>query len=185
MSRIGKKPIPIPQGVEASINEGWVDVKGPLGSVKQVFPVGVTIELDKGAKILQVKRPDDQKKSKAFQGLTRALIANAVQGVVTGFQKSLSIVGTGFSAKLKGKHLEINVGFCLPVVLMIPEGIKVELPNPTSIVLKSCDKHLVGQFAATIRAIRPPEPYKGKGIRYLHEVVKLKARKGVGATAKA
>lgn len=184
MSRIGKKPISVPQGVELKIGEGYAEVKGPLGSVRQEFPSSISVEFDQGKREILVARPDDERRSRAFHGLTRALLANAVNGVVQNFQKSLSIVGTGYNAKLKGKHLELQVGFCLPVSLMIPEGLKVEVPMPTKIVIKGCDRHLVGQFAANVRRVRPPENYKGKGIRYTDEVVKLKASKSVGAGAK-
>lgn len=180
MSRIGKKPISVPQGVDVKISPGCVEVKGPLGSVKQNFPTSIDVKFDAAQRILQVSRPNDQKRSKAFQGLSRALIANAVKGVTVGFEKGFTIVGTGYNAKLKGKHLELQVGYCLPQALMIPDGLKVEVPAPTKIIVKGCDRHLVGQFAANIRRVRPPDPYKGKGIRYVDEVVKTKERKGAG-----
>lgn len=179
MSRIGKKPIPIPKDVEVNLQPGSIETKGPKGTMKQDFPASIEVQLDNDR--ICVQRPDDLKQSKAFQGLTRALIANAVNGVSTGFEKSLDIVGTGYNAKLKGKHLELQIGFCLPKALMIPEGLTVEVPSPTKIIVKGCNKQLLGQFAANVRAIRPPDPYKGKGIRYSNEQVKLKASKSIGA----
>jgi large subunit ribosomal protein L6 len=183
MSRIGKKPIPVPAGVTVNITPGCIDLKGPLGTLQQKFPATMKVELSAEKKIITVTRPDDEKQSMAFHGLTRALINNAVKGVVQSYEKSLDIVGTGYNAKLKGKHLELQVGFFLPQTRMIPEGLQVTLPNPTKIVVKGCDKQLVGQFAASVRAIRPPDPYKGKGVRYSKEIVKLKASKAVGGGA--
>ena len=159
---------------------GHVEVKGPKGKVVQEFPSVITLEKDEEKKVILVKRPNDEKQSKAFQGLTRALVANAVKGVFDGFEKALDIIGTGYNAKLKGRHVELQLGFCLPKSVMIPEDIQVEVPQPTRIVVKGCNKQAVGQFAANLRAIRPPDPYKGKGIRYVNEVVKLKASKSVG-----
>lgn len=178
MSRIGKKPISIPQNVSIKLGTGSVEVKGPVGNMKQIFPSKVQIEIDEKTKIIQIKCGDDHKESSAFQGLTRSLIANAVLGVVENFKKELTIVGTGYNAKLKGKSLEIQAGFCHPHTIAIPEGLKVELPTPVRIIISGCDKQLVGQFAANVRKIRPVEPYKGKGIRYKDEVVKIKERKG-------
>lgn len=183
MSRIGKKPIPVPAGVTVAITPGCVEVKGPQGNMKQQFPATIKVELDAEKKLITVTRPDDEKQSMAFHGLTRALINNAIKGVVQNYEKSLEILGTGYNAKLKGKHLELQVGFFLPQTAMIPDGLQVTLPNPTRIVVKGCDKQLVGQFAASVRAIRPPDPYKGKGVRYVGEVVKLKASKAVGGGA--
>ena len=183
MSRIGKKPIPVPDGVTVNITPGCIEVKGKYGTLQQKFPTTIAIELDGATKLLHVRRPNDDKQSKAFQGLTRALIANAVQGVVQGYEKSLDIVGTGYNAKIKGKSLELQVGFSLPQARMIPEGLLVTLPSPIKIIIKGCDKQLVGQFAASLRAVRPPDAYKGKGVRYSNEVVKLKASKAVGGGA--
>lgn len=180
MSRIGKKPIPVPAGVTIEISKGSAKFKGPQGELTQKFPESVTAEHNTDNNTLNVIRHDEEKESSAFQGLTRALLANAIAGVTQGFMKSLDVVGTGYNAKLGGKHLELSVGFCLPQKLMIPEGIKVEVPEPTRIVIKGCDKQVVGQFAAVVRAVRPPDAYKGKGIRYSNEVIKLKASKGAG-----
>lgn len=184
MSRVGKKPIPIPPGVDIKFSPGSLEVKGPMGSMQQQFPSCMTIEVDEKNKVVNVMRPNEEKHYKALHGLTRSLIANAVAGVVNNFEKSLTIVGTGYNAKLKGKHLEIQVGFCLPISVMIPEGLKAEVPAPNKVLIKGCDKQLVGQFAANIRKIRLPECYKGKGIRYTDEVIKLKATKSVGGSAK-
>lgn len=177
MSRIGKKLIPIPEGVKVSIEPGSIQIVGPKGTVTQQFPSIITVEYDQANKVIKVSRPDDEKQSRSFHGLTRALIANAVTGVTKGFQRNLEIVGTGYNAKLKGKQIELQVGFCLPQIVTIPEDLQIELPFPTKIMIKGCNKHSVGQFAASVRSIRPPEPYKGKGIRYEGEVVKIKAGK--------
>jgi len=179
MSRIGKKSIPVPENIKYQIGQGTFEATGPKGTVKQVFPKAVTVEYDEQTKSLQIKRHNDSKQSKAFHGLTRMLIANVIFGVTEGFKKILQIEGQGYNAKLKGKHIELQVGFCLPKVLMIPDGITVEIPMPTKIVVNGSDKCLVGQFAANIRAIRPPDSFQGKGIRYQGEVVKLKAGKSV------
>lgn len=179
MSRIGKKNIPVPANVKYKVTEGAIEVTGPKGTVKQVFPASIAIEYDTETKSLQVKRPNDTKQSKCFHGLTRALIANAVFGVTEGFKKTLEIVGQGYNARLKGKHVELQIGFCLPKTIMIPDGITVEIPMPTKITIKGCDKCTVGQFAANIRAIRRPDSFQGKGIRYEGEVVKLKAGKSL------
>lgn len=177
MSRIGKQPIPVPDGVKVSIESGCVEITGPKGNVRQEFPNVISVKFDEENKVVNVERPDDEKQSMAFHGLTRALIANGVKGVVENFKKILLIVGTGYNARLKGKHLELQIGFCLPQIMMIPEGLEVELTSPTRIVITGADKQLVGQFAANVRAIRPPDSYKGKGIRYDGEVVKIKAGK--------
>lgn len=182
MSRIGKKPVPISETVEViKITPGSVELKGPQGTLQQSFPKEIKVELDKSKKALIVTRANDERQSRAFHGLTRALLANAVQGVRDGFEKSLEIIGTGYNAKLKGKHLELTVGFFLPIPLMIPDGLQVTLPNPTHINIRGCNKQLVGQFATSLRAVRPPDPYKGKGVRFSGEVVKLKQTKAVGA----
>ncbi len=181
MSRIGNKAIPLPDGVKLDVTPKFAEVSGPKGKVHQLIHPNIKVEIDEESKSVKVTRPDDTKENKALHGLVRALIANAVAGVTKGFEKALNIVGTGYNAKLKGKHLELQIGFCLPVNMMIPEGITVEVPEPTRIVIKGCDKQQVGQFAADVRKVRPPEPYKGKGIRYADEVVKLKAGKSFGS----
>ena len=177
MSRIGKKTIPVPEGVKLALQSGKIELNGPQGSISQELPTGINVEYNEERKIIDVTRPNNLKQSRALHGLVRALIANAVHGVSQGFHKRLEIVGTGYNAKLKGKHLELQIGFCLPRALMIPDGITVEVPTPTKILIKGCDKHQVGQFAADIHAIRSPDSYKGKGIKYEGEVIKLKAGK--------
>jgi len=177
MSRIGKKAIPIPEGVKVSIQANIVQVTGPKGTVKEVYPASIKVEVDEQNKVIKVSRPDDEKKSKAYQGLTRALINNAVVGVTTGFQKNLEIFGTGYNARLKGKQLEIQIGYTQPQIVPIPEGITAEVPSPIKIVLKSANKQLLGQFTENVRAIRFPDSYKGKGIRFEGEVLKLKQGK--------
>ena len=177
MSRIGKKIIPIPEGVKVSIKSGSIELTGPQGTVQQPFPSVISVECDEANKLIRVTRPDDEKQSKSLHGLVRALVANAVVGVTKGYKKSLDVVGGGYNAKLKGKQLELQVGYSLPRTLMIPEGLVVEAPTPLKIIIKGCDKHLVGQFAANVRAVRPPDSYKGKGIRYEGEVIKIKAGK--------
>jgi len=181
MSRIGKKPIPIPDGVKVNLNGNKAEVSGKLGSMTQEFHSSMAVVVNDEAKCLEVSRPNDEKANKALHGLVRSLLANAVHGVSQGFEKKLEIVGTGYNAKLKGKHLELQIGFCLPITMEIPEGLSLEAPSPTKITIKGCNKQMVGQFAANVRAIRPPEPYKGKGIKYEGEIILRKAGKSFGA----
>ena len=181
MSRIGRAPIAIPQGVKVRQEDRQVFVEGSKGKLAIALPEEIAITIADGS--LTVQRSSDEKPARALHGLYRALIANMVQGVVTGFSKELEIVGVGFRAQLQGKQLSIRVGFSHPVVVPIPEGITVEVPKPTSVIVKGADKHLVGQFAADLRRIFPPEPYKGSGIRYKDEVIKRKAGKKAVATA--
>lgn len=178
MSRIGKKPIPIPQGVKVTLQNEDIEVQGPKGVLNWKVPtdMAVTIEADQ----VLVKRPSDSRTHKALHGLTRMLIANMIVGVTQGYQKVLEIEGVGYSAELKGKSLWLNLGFSHPVLLTPPEGIVFEVPKPLQIIVKGIDKHLVGMVAAKIRSIRPVEPYKGKGIRYQGEYVRRKAGKKVG-----
>jgi len=175
MSRIGKQPIPIPEGVKIAIQDNAVEVTGPKGKVREAIPANITVTLQEKQAI--VKALNDEKKTNAAHGLMRVLIANAIVGVTTGYQKALSIVGTGYNARLKGKTLELAVGFILPLTLNIPDGLTVEVPTPIRIVVKGCNKQLVGEFAATIRRIKEPDHYKGKGIRYEAEKIILKAGK--------
>lgn len=175
MSRIGKQPIPVPSGVEVAINGNEVSVKGPKGTLTQTFDKDMIIELEDGA--IVVKRPSDERRHRSLHGLTRTLIANMVQGVSEGFQKELEIVGVGYRAALKGSDLDLSLGFSHPVVVKPEEGITFEVPAPTKIVVKGIDKQRVGQVAAEIRKIRPPEPYKGKGVRYAGEHVRRKLGK--------
>lgn len=175
MSRIGKAPIPIPAGVEIAIDGAHVVVKGPKGTLDRTFHDRVKVVLDDG--VARVERFDDQRQSRALHGLSRALLANMVEGVSNGFRRELSIVGVGYRAILKDDTLELQVGYSHPVTMKTPEGITFEVPNPTHVIVSGIDKELVGQVAANIRKVRPPEPYKGKGIRYADEHVRRKAGK--------
>jgi large subunit ribosomal protein L6 len=176
MSRIGKQPIEIPSGVEVTLGDGnVVTVKGPRGTLSQAMHANMRIVREDGA--VRVERPDDESFNRGLHGLTRSLLANMVDGVTKGFEKRLSIVGVGYRAAMKGKDIEIQVGYSHPVLVPQPEGIEFEVPSPTSIVVRGNDKAQVGEIAANIRKIRKPEPYKGKGIRYEDEVVRKKAGK--------
>lgn len=183
MSRIGKKPVPIPSSVKVAVSGGQVTVEGPQGKLTGTFREEARISLDDAKKAIVVDRRDDEKFSRAYHGTTRALIANMVKGVAEGFERKLEIVGVGYNAKLDGKKIVLQIGFCHPVELPIPDGVKVEIPKPTNITLKGADKQMVGEFAARIRRVRPPEPYKGKGIRYEGEHIIRKAGKAFGAGA--
>src|SRR3954454_18673390 len=162
MSRIGKRPIELPAGVNVTIDPGRVMVSGPLGELHQQVPVRMLIEREEA--VLTVKRPTERGDDRALHGLTRTLVANMVEGVTKGFEKKLQIQGVGYRAALRGTSLELNVGYSHPVVKDPPLGIEFEVPIPTEIVVKGVDKQKVGQAAAEIRKFRPPEPYKGKGI---------------------
>ena len=175
MSRIGKKPIEVPSTVSVAISPGRVQVNGPLGELSQVVPVRMQIEQGDGE--ITVTRPTERGDDRALHGLTRTLIANMVEGVTKGFERRLEIQGVGYRATLRGTALELNVGYSHPVVKDAPDGITFEVPAPTQIVVKGVDKQQVGQIAAEIRRVRPPEPYKGKGIRYEGEFVRRKAGK--------
>ena len=175
MSRIGKSPIELPGGVSVSISPGRVMVNGPLGELSQEVPSRMKIEQQDGSVV--VTRPSDRGDDRALHGLTRSLIANMVEGVTNGFQKRLEIQGVGYRAALRGTDLELNVGFSHPVVLKAPAGITFEVPTPTEVLVKGIDKQQVGQIAAEVRKVRPPEPYKGKGIRYEGEYVRRKVGK--------
>jgi large subunit ribosomal protein L6 len=175
MSRIGKRPITIPTGVEVSVEESRVTVKGPRGQLEQSFHNEMRIVLDDGS--IRVERPDDERTHRSLHGLTRTLIANMVEGVVSGFEKRLEIVGVGYRAALKGPALELAVGYSHPVTVPAPQGIEFEVPAPNRVVVRGIDKQLVGEIAAEIRKVRKPEPYKGKGIRYEGEYVRKKAGK--------
>jgi large subunit ribosomal protein L6 len=174
MSRIAKYPIEVPTGVEVSLSEVEVSVKGPLGTLKHVLLPSVTIDRD-GDK-LQV-RAGDAESAGAMSGTMRALVANMVSGVTKGFEKKLTLVGVGYKAQAQGAKLNLSLGFSHPVVHDMPNGIRVETPTPTEILIKGIDKQLVGQVAAEVRAYRSPEPYKGKGVRYANEVVVIKETK--------
>jgi len=175
MSRIGRKPIELPAGVLVSISPGRVQVNGPLGELSQAVPVRMQVEQQDDR--IVVSRPTERGEDRALHGLTRTLIANMVEGVTNGFEKQLEIQGVGYRAQLKGSDLELAVGYSHPVTIKPPDGITFEVPAPTQIVVKGTDKQKVGQTAAEIRRVRPPEPYKGKGIRYRDEQVRRKVGK--------
>ena len=175
MSRIGNSPIDIPSGVEVSVDGSTVTVKGPKGSLDQTFDDRVSVEVDEGT--VKLSRNTDDRDVRALHGLSRALIANMVEGVSNGYSKELQAVGVGYRAALKGSSLELQLGFSHPVSVDAPEGISFEVPEVTRIIISGIDKQLVGQVAADIRKIRPPEPYKGKGLRYSDEHVRRKAGK--------
>jgi len=175
MSRIGRKPVPVPDAVTVEIAPGNIAVKGPKGELRQTLSPDMTIEQEDG--VVTVGRPTDRGEHRALHGLTRSLIANMVEGVTDGFEKRLEIQGVGYRAALKGKKLELALGYSHPVAIEAPEGIDFEVPQPTEIVIKGIDKQLVGQVAADIRKRRPPEPYEGKGIRYKDEQVLRKVGK--------
>jgi len=175
VSRIGRKPISLPPGVEIKIEDNIITVKGPKGVLSQAIPEDITINQQESE--LLVTRPSDAKRHRAMHGLARALVANMVTGVTTGFEKKLEMVGVGYRAQLQGNKLVINIGFSHPVEVDPPQGIEFEVPAVTKITVKGIDKQLVGNTAADIRAIRKPEPYKGKGLRYENEVVRRKAGK--------
>jgi large subunit ribosomal protein L6 len=175
MSRIGRKPIELPAGVTVAISPGRVQVNGPLGELSQMVPARMQIE--KGESEIVVSRPTERGEDRALHGLTRTLIANMVQGVTQGFEKHLEIQGVGYRAQLKGSDLELAVGYSHAVVIKPRDGISFDVPVPTQVVVKGIDKQMVGQTAAEIRKVRPPEPYKGKGIRYRDEQVRRKVGK--------
>jgi len=175
MSRIGNKPVELPEGVDVKVDGSAVTVKGSKGELNRSFNERIGFDIEKG--IVEVTRPDDTRESRALHGLSRALLANMVAGVSDGFSKELEIQGVGYRAALKGKDIELLVGFSHPVLVTAPEGITFEVPEQTRIVVSGIDKEQVGQVAANIRKVRPPEPYKGKGIRYVGEYVRRKAGK--------
>ncbi len=175
MSRIGKKPIEIPAGVSVSLSPGRVMVNGPLGELSQQIPQRMKVEQQNGE--ILVSRPSERGDDRALHGLTRSLVANMVEGVTKGFEKRLEIQGVGYRAALRGQSLELSVGFSHTVVVEPSAGITFEVPTATEVIVKGIDKQQVGQTAAEVRAVRPPEPYKGKGIRYVGEYVRRKVGK--------
>ncbi len=175
MSRIGKKPIPVPDGVTVSIAPGRVTVNGPKGELQQTVSSRMEIVQEDGT--LTVARPTDRGDDRAIHGLTRSLVANMVEGVTDGYEKRLEITGVGYRAKLAGKALELSVGYSHTVSMPAPDGIEFEVPQPTQVIVRGIDKQLVGEIASQIRRVRPPEPYKGKGIRYAGEHVRRKVGK--------
>jgi large subunit ribosomal protein L6 len=175
MSRIGKLPIPVPAGVDVKIIDNHIAITGPKGTLERDIEGDMQVVLEEGQ--IVVSRPSDAKRHRAFHGLTRSLINNMVVGVATGFEKSLDLVGVGYKAQMQGTKLVLAVGYSHPVEFEAVNGITMECPTPNKILIKGADKQVVGQLAADIRKVRQPEPYKGKGIRYTNEVVKLKAGK--------
>jgi large subunit ribosomal protein L6 len=179
MSRIGKKPVAVPASVKVDVSGSRVSVKGPAGELGLSVHPAMTVAVD-GSTVM-VSRPDDKRSSRALHGLTRSLIQNMVDGVVKPFEKKLEITGVGYNASLAAGKLTLQVGFANKIVLVVPAGVKCEVPDPTHVIVKSCDKQACGQFAAEVRSVRPPEPYKGKGIRYQDEHVRRKAGKAFGS----
>jgi large subunit ribosomal protein L6 len=175
MSRIGKLPITVPEGVDVQIKDCNITIKGPLGTLSQDFPNEITVAVEDGQ--IAVARPNDQKQNRAYHGLIRALVQNMVTGVSKGFEISLDMVGVGYRAQMQGNKLVLAIGYSHPVEVMPGPGLSIEVPAPTKILVKGIDKQAVGQLAADIREIRKPEPYKGKGIRYTNEEIRLKAGK--------
>lgn len=179
MSRIGKQPIEVPQGTDVTVNGQNVHVKGPKGELTFDAHADMTVTLEEG--VVTVTRPSDEPQHRALHGLTRMLVANMIEGVVTGFSKTLEIQGVGYRALKKGSGIELNLGFSHTINYLAPDGVSLDLPDQTTIVVTGVDKQKVGQAAAEIRAFRPPEPYKGKGIRYKGEYVRRKAGKTASA----
>jgi large subunit ribosomal protein L6 len=174
MSRIGKKPIPVPKGVQVNLSDGLVEVKGPKGQLSQLLPPGVSVVLEDGQIVASVGEAREQRK---FHGLGRTLVANAVQGVSEGFKRELDIVGVGYRAEVKGRDVHFALGYSHPVVFPLPQGIDVAIDKQTHVTVTGIDKQLVGQVAANMRSLRKPDPYKQKGVRYTGEVLKKKAGK--------
>ncbi|MEX2174849.1 MAG: 50S ribosomal protein L6 [Pirellulaceae bacterium] len=177
MSRIGNKPIPVLDGVKIAVDGRLVRVEGPKGKLEWEHRQEVSVKLDDDGKQLTVARQNDEREARAFHGLTRALINNMIFGVKNGYEKRLEIVGVGYQASLKGKMLHLRVGFANELVREVPVGLTVTVPDQTHVVIQGVDKQLVGQFAAEVRSLRKPEPYKGKGVRYQGEQIKLKPGK--------
>jgi large subunit ribosomal protein L6 len=175
MSRVGKLPVPVPKGVEVNVAAASVSVKGPLGTLTQAVASNVRVKKD--GDTIVVETADDSNEANAMSGTLRAILANMVTGVTKGFERKLSLVGVGYRAQAQGDKLNLTLGFSHPVVREMPKGVKCETPTQTEIVIKGTDKHLVGQVAASVRAVRPPEPYKGKGVRYADETVIIKETK--------
>lgn len=177
MSRIGRQPVPVPAGVKVQLGEGKVRVEGPKGKLEFAYHRNMQVQYDEPAKTIRVNRPDDERLNRALHGLTRNLIANMMVGVTKGFEKKLKIEGIGYQARLDKKAIVLTVGYANAVEMKPPDGVTVELTDPTSIVIRGADKQKVGQFAAEVRSVRKPEPYKGKGIRYENEQVRRKEGK--------
>ncbi|HIE96203.1 MAG: 50S ribosomal protein L6 [Fuerstiella sp.] len=181
MSRIGNKPINFPAEVTVTLAGQEISVKGAKGDLKLTVHPNMSLEVNDADRVVKVSRPNDLRENRALHGLTRSLIQNMVEGVVKQFERRLTVVGVGYNASLAGKKLSLQVGFANTVVLEVPPGVDVEVPAPTSVIVRSADKQAVGQFAANVRQVRPPEPYKGKGIRYENEQVRRKSGKAFGS----
>jgi large subunit ribosomal protein L6 len=179
MSRIGKKPIPVPQGVKVAVEGSTVRVEGPKGKLAQLVPDNVSVRVE--SNVLTVDRSSDHRNVRALHGLTRSLLANMVHGVKDGFERKLEIVGIGYRAQVQGRNLQLALGFSNPVIFALPEGVQAEVDRQVSITLKGADKALLGQVAAKLRALRKPDPYKGKGIKYAEEQIRRKVGKKAGA----
>ena len=179
MSRIGRKPVPIPQGVKVQVTDGTVRAEGPKGKLSQPIPAPLSAKVDGSAVV--IGRPDDDRRVRALHGLTRALVANMVAGVKDGFERKLEIVGIGYRAQMQGKAIQLALGYSHPVIFPLPEGITAEIDKQTAITLRGADKALLGQTAARLRALRKPDPYKGKGIKYADEHIRRKVGKKAGA----
>jgi large subunit ribosomal protein L6 len=175
MSRTGRKPITVPQGVEVKIDGNVVSVKGPKGQLERTLHQDMIIKMEEN--VIVIERPSDNKQHKALHGTTRSLVANMVEGVSKGFEKNLELVGVGYRAQKQGNKLVLNMGYSHPVEMEAPAGVEIEVPAVTKISVKGADKQLVGELAANIRAVREPEPYKGKGIKYADEKIRRKAGK--------
>jgi large subunit ribosomal protein L6 len=178
MSRIGKRPIPVPAGVTVTVNGSTVSVKGPRGELSRTLPAEISVTQENGE--LTVSRPSDEPRHRALHGLSRTLVANMVDGVTKGFQKQLDIVGVGYRAEARPFGLHLALGYSHPIEYKAPAGIKLTAPQPTQIIVDGADKEVVGQVAAELRSLRPPEPYKGKGIKYAGEQIRRKAGKAGG-----
>ena len=179
MSRIGKKPIPVPQGVKVQVDGNTVRVEGPKGQLSQRVPDSVSVKIE--SNVVTVDRSSDHRNVRALHGLTRSLLANMVHGVKDGFERKLEIVGIGYRAQLTGKNLQLALGYSHPVIFPLPDGVQAEVERQVSITLKGADKALLGQVAAKLRALRKPDPYKGKGIKYAEEQIRRKVGKKAGA----
>jgi large subunit ribosomal protein L6 len=179
MSRIGKRPIEIPSGVDVTVGEGKVSVKGPKGQLSESVPAGIAISVADGQ--VKFERPDERKPTRALHGLVRALVANMVRGVTAEFVKELEIQGIGYRAEAPGKKLVLSVGYSHPVEMPVPQGLQVSVDNNVIVKISGANRQQVGQFAANVRSVRPPEPYKGKGIRYRDEHVRRKVGKAGAA----
>lgn len=179
MSRVGKLPIPVPAGVKIQINDGVVRVEGPKGKLEHRVPAEIDVEV--AADALTVTRKGESRKARSLHGLTQRLIGNMVRGVHTAFTRNLEIVGVGYRAEAKGQSLQLSLGYSHPILFQLPPGVQARTEKPTSITLESIDRQLLGETAAMIRRLRPPEPYKGKGIKYAEEVLRRKAGKAAGA----